>query len=255
MNRIKKLSENCSSNWMIEDVGWAQRFIVPTLRPQSSSRSHDFQTASYTHEIHLPASDLRWRSIFLLTCHYIICTKGLQIIDILARSHGAMKKDVIYSMRISRQVREALKTAARRERRTVASLVDKVISEYLEKEGFVLLETDQRERRKFPRKQLTLPVLTTLKTESEEKTFPSILMDMSLGGVRFAYPKGSSITLSNIGELPKFILALQSSGGKQVLHLACETRRIAESGNQIHVGATFSNLNKKELDVLSSHLV
>ncbi len=166
-----------------------------------------------------------------------------------------MKKDVIYSMRMSRRVREALKKAARRERRTVASLLDKVISDYLEREGFLPHNSTPEERRRFPRKQVTLPAITFLRTESEVKTFSSMVLDMSLGGVLFSYPKGSDIRLDSLGQLPRFVLAVQLPNGGHVLHLDCDTRRIAEVGDEIQVGATFSNLKDEELERLGSYLM
>ncbi|MEJ2170785.1 MAG: Arc family DNA-binding protein [Desulfobacterales bacterium] len=65
-----------------------------------------------------------------------------------------MKKDAVYSMRMSSRVREALKKAARKERRTVASLLDKIIIEYLSQEGHINLDA---ERRNFSRTRITLP--------------------------------------------------------------------------------------------------
>ena len=68
-----------------------------------------------------------------------------------------MKKDVIYSMRMNRQVRDALKKVAHKKHRTVASLLDKIISDYLEKEGYIDLHGIREERRRHARKKITLP--------------------------------------------------------------------------------------------------
>ncbi|MBW1821727.1 MAG: hypothetical protein JRI92_08165, partial [Deltaproteobacteria bacterium] len=74
-----------------------------------------------------------------------------------------MKKDVVYSIRMSVLVRESLKRAAREDRRTVASLLDKIILDYLENERNLQLsetETDRRgfqDRRRFKRKKIALP--------------------------------------------------------------------------------------------------
>ncbi len=48
-----------------------------------------------------------------------------------------MKKDIVYSIRMNILVRDALKRAAIKERRTVASLLDKIILDYLEGERYL----------------------------------------------------------------------------------------------------------------------
>jgi predicted DNA-binding protein len=60
-----------------------------------------------------------------------------------------MKKDVVYSIRMSVLVRESLKRAAREERRTVASLLDKIILDYLENERNLQLSETETDRRGF----------------------------------------------------------------------------------------------------------
>ena len=52
-------------------------------------------------------------------------------------------------MRMNRDVRDVLKTIARKKRRTMSSLLDKIIVEYLEKEGFIDGEGAKLERRRL----------------------------------------------------------------------------------------------------------
>lgn len=54
-----------------------------------------------------------------------------------------MSKDSTYTLRIDSRVKEALKAAARRDRRTVSSLLEKLIYDYLAKEGFELPENGE----------------------------------------------------------------------------------------------------------------
>ncbi|KKL57281.1 hypothetical protein LCGC14_2236960, partial [marine sediment metagenome] len=67
-----------------------------------------------------------------------------------------MEKDVAFSMRMNRRIRAALKAAAKKDRRTTSSLVDKVLTDYLIKEGFIKEPEIEIEQRKFPRKKITL---------------------------------------------------------------------------------------------------
>ena len=67
-----------------------------------------------------------------------------------------MKKDTIYSLRMSRMIREALKKAAEVECRTMASLLDKIITDYLKKEGLLTIHELSAERRRFSRESIPL---------------------------------------------------------------------------------------------------
>jgi len=91
-----------------------------------------------------------------------------------------MKKDVVYSIRMSILVRESLKRAAQQERRTVASLLDKIILDYLEDERYFQLsetESDRRgfqDRRGFKRKKIALPATLTIKVGGKTEIFACV---------------------------------------------------------------------------------
>ncbi len=165
-----------------------------------------------------------------------------------------MKKDVVYSMRMNSRVREALRKAATRERRTVASLLDKIVTDYLAKEGFLAGPEFGAERRRFPRKKITLPAKTHLETKTEE-TFPGVVLDISMGGVLVTYPKGSEIRFSSMGQLPNFELCFTLPSEKEELCFDCEARHMRDTGDEIQVGATFSNPKGNYLQKLNSYLM
>ena len=163
-----------------------------------------------------------------------------------------MKKDAVYSMRLSSRVREALKTAAKKERRTVASLLDKIIIDYLSQEGHVNLDA---ERRKSSRTRITLPASSIVREGAQKKAFPSVVLDLSLGGVLLTYPKGSDIPFSSIGKLPRFELCLEDPHSHEQLSIDCDTRHMRDTGNEIQVGASFSNPAGHELEKLAAGFI
>ena len=165
-----------------------------------------------------------------------------------------MKKDVIYSMRMNKRVREALRKAADRECRTVASLLDKIIIDYLTKEGFSLRENFTEERRKYPRKEITLSALTHLKNGTRLDPLPGVILDISMGGVLVTYPKGSEFKITSVGQLPNFELSLQLPNLSETIRLDCDARRITDDGNQIQIGATFRDLSENTAEKLRTCL-
>ena len=163
-----------------------------------------------------------------------------------------MKKDAVYSMRMSSRVREALKKAAWKERRTVASLLDKIIIDYLSREGHVNMDAERRDSR---RTRITLPARSIVGEGAQKKTFPGVVLDLSQGGVLMTYPKGSEIPFSSVGKLPRFELCIEDPHSHEQLNISCDTRHMRDTGNEIQVGASFIDPGEHELEKLSAYFV
>jgi len=56
-----------------------------------------------------------------------------------------MAKDTTYTLRINSKLKEALAVAAKKDRRTISSLLEKITVDYLEKVG---IEWEEEERKK-----------------------------------------------------------------------------------------------------------
>ncbi len=172
-----------------------------------------------------------------------------------------MKKDVVYSIRMSILVRESLKRAAVQERRTVASLLDKIILDYLEDERYLQLseiETDRRgflDRRGFKRKKIALPATLTIKIEGKTETFACVIIDIAMGGVLVSFPKSSKIKLSTAEDLPHFTLSFHLPQIEDKLHFQCETLRIIEKDREIQIGGVIREPDDKTLKQLKFYLI
>jgi hypothetical protein len=166
-----------------------------------------------------------------------------------------MKKDVVYTMRLSRGVRDSLKLAAQKERRTVASLLDKIISDYLETAGFLKDSTTGEEKRKFVRKKVPLPAKTLLQQGSEVVAFASVILDISPGGVLVTHPKGAQMRFSTIGELPRFEVIFAPPRAGREICLQCDGRHIRDTGSEIQIGAAFADPAEDDLAALKKYLV
>ncbi len=166
-----------------------------------------------------------------------------------------MKKDIVYTIRMNSEVREALKKAAQKDRRSVASLLDKIIIDHLEKEGFQIGSGCPEERRKHERLKITLPGMASLGGNSHTGSFPGVILDLSLSGVLVTYPKGSEIKVASLGELPSFQLSFQLPKAEEPLSFLCEARRMSDLGNEIHVGATFKEAEGNSYQRLQDYLM
>ena len=157
-------------------------------------------------------------------------------------------------MRMSTRTREVLKLAAHKERRTVASLLDKIVTDYLAEAGLLSGSELGAERRESNRKKVTLPAKTFLKTGDSQESVTGVLLDISMGGALLTYPKGSDIKFSSIGGLPQFDLCLEGSGLGIPLRLECESRHMRDTGNDIQIGASFNNLKADDVAALSRYI-
>lgn len=166
-----------------------------------------------------------------------------------------MEKDTVYSMRMSSRMREALKRAAKKESRTMASLLDKIIGDYLRKEGFLLRPELGEERRHSPRKKITLPARTFLETGSNEQAFQGVILDISKGGMLLTYAKGTDIQFISRGALPSLKVCFNVPRNRKELCFDCTARHMRDAGDEIHVGASFDNPTEKDLERLSPYVM
>ena len=166
-----------------------------------------------------------------------------------------MKKDVVYSIRMSVLVRESLKRAARKDRRTVASLLDKIILDYLEDERYLQLSETGTDRREFKRKKITLPATLTIKIGGKTETFACVILDIAMGGVLVSFPRNSKINLSTTGDLPHFKLSFNLPQIADKLHFQCDTRRIIEKNKEIQISAVIREADDETLKRLKFYLI
>jgi predicted DNA-binding protein len=164
------------------------------------------------------------------------------------------KKRIVYSMRMSPEIKEMLELAARRERRTVASLLDKIIVDYLKKEGYLALPDYKRDRRRSNRKRTNLPAISIQKTEETEESFPCLIIDLSPEGVLLSFPKGSGFKVNSIGDLPRFKISFPIPDVKETVFLDCAMRHIRDTGNEIHVGCSFEPGNFQKQEILQKYI-
>lgn len=164
-----------------------------------------------------------------------------------------MKKEVIYSLRMSRELRDALKKAAREESRTVASLLDKIIREYLAQKGFYSRMDGSKDQRWFTRKDIFKPATIFVDEESEPKQAEIVVLNISLGGVLIGYPKNSDFSFFS-GQAPRFELCMDLPDKEQSLCFSCEASRMTDSGYGVQVAANFIDADPNDLHRLRAYL-
>jgi hypothetical protein len=164
-----------------------------------------------------------------------------------------MRKEVIYSLRMSRELRDALKKAAKDESRTVASLLDKIIKDYLSQKGLLSQLDGVKDQRWFTRKEIYKPATIFVETRSKQKKVEIVVLNISLGGVLIGYPKKTDVSFS-ADQIPRFELCMDLPEEKQSLCFSCEASRMTDSGYGVQVAANFIDADPKDLTLLRSYL-
>jgi PilZ domain/Arc-like DNA binding domain len=165
-----------------------------------------------------------------------------------------MKKPVMFCMRMSQTMRDSLGDAAERDHRSVTSLLQKIIADYLEEKGFAVEHYAPDERRRFPRRKVTLPATTHLRAGRRVESVPGLVRDISLGGVLLSYPKGPRRKVPSVGGVPDFELGLQLPSTQEHIYFSCHARRMFDVGNEIQVGAAIGDADQENMQKLKSYL-
>ena len=166
----------------------------------------------------------------------------------------AMKKDIVYSVRMASLVRDTLQRAARKERRTVASLLDKIILNYLEEQRYLLPHETGSDRRAHQRNKITLPAMTIMENGDNNYSYPCVITDIAMGGVNVTYPKGSRIKEALLKGKDQFKLLFNLPQNGEEIVFECDARRYVEVDKEIHIGAMINNPNPNDLNTLKSYL-
>jgi len=80
-------------------------------------------------------------------------------------------------------------------------------------------------------------------------------LDISRGGVLVTYAKGSEIKFTSKGELPHFRVCFQAPQSRKELCFDCVARHMRDTGDEIQVGANFSDPNEKSVQRLAPYLM
>ena len=160
-----------------------------------------------------------------------------------------MTKERIFSLRLTVAMRNALGVAAKRERRSIGSLVEKVVADYLTREGIPWEEASScHNRRRHPRIDVFLPARLRIEEtpETAEET-EALIENMSLGGFYVTYTNGhrppwklqSSIRL--IARIP---------GTPDPLDFLCRAVRVIHDREMVGIGLQHCGIPEETLALI-----
>lgn len=160
-----------------------------------------------------------------------------------------MKKDSIICFRVSKELHKSLAQIARADRRSLSSMIEMILSNYLtDKKTFTGLEM-----RRYPRKPVDIP--TVIRWQEFEQSGKGSIADISLGGVRILIPKdfAQNVTIDSKGS--KFNIIFDLPQEHDPVKITCESTRVVDDADNIVVGASFVDAEFKSYKLLQTYLM
>ena len=110
------------------------------------------------------------------------------------------------------------------------------------KDGTSITSTGQ-DRRRSERRQVALPALIGA-AHSDPRDFETgTVVDISLGGINFSIPKGTTIELRTDGDANEISVLFTLPNNHWRTNVICRPQRVFESAHKVQIGATVLNLS------------
>ncbi|PKN38515.1 MAG: hypothetical protein CVU62_06680 [Deltaproteobacteria bacterium HGW-Deltaproteobacteria-2] len=161
-----------------------------------------------------------------------------------------MKKESLICFRASKALHKALARVAKEDRRSLSSTIENVLNSYLkERKAFPSVE---KEKRHYPRKDLF--VSAVINQPELEKMGIVTITNISLGGVRILIPKDFKQHIRIDEQNSRFEVVFNLPVENKPIKLTCESNRVFDEEDGIHVGAAFVDADFKSYKTLQTYL-
>lgn len=165
-----------------------------------------------------------------------------------------MKKDAIICLRINSRIRDVLKEKAEQESRSLSSLLEIIINEFIDRDNPSLVS--RVERRRFNRKSVSFPGIVQSGAKNNgglNKTV--VIQDISLNGVRIAFPDEDDYQVLKEGKVDEFDIFFRLPNEQRPVSFKCKTRRLDDTEGDVRIGAFFSDADFDSYQALQNFLV
>lgn len=144
-----------------------------------------------------------------------------------------MKKDVTICFRTNEELKHTLEKIAEVERRSLSSIIENILHSQVKDK--VELKGTKKERRRYSRKEVSLPAFI-YKHEAKESTLQTgMVMNISLGGLRISVPQDYEGATEG-----EFDTIFSIPNEKTPVKMRCAVKRVIEDGDSIkELGADF----------------
>ena len=162
-----------------------------------------------------------------------------------------MNKDSLICFRTSKDLHESLARVAKEDRRSLSSTIEMALTNYLkERKAFQGVE---KEKRQYPRKTLSVPAV--INQQELGQMGIGAITDISLGGVKVLIPKDFKHQILIDSQGSRFEIVFNLPTENKPIRLSCESNRVVDAEDSIHVGASFVDADFKSYKALQTYLM
>jgi hypothetical protein len=175
------------------------------------------------------------------------------VIDLGGRKSNHMKKDITICFRTNSDIRNSLEKIAEEERQSLSSVIETILFNNLRERK--ALQSIEQERRKFTRKKVALPAFVGESSTDARGYQTGTIMDISLGGIRVAVPKGTVLEFQHDTDEEEFHVIFTLPGQKRPISMKCKPCCVQDADEDRHVGASFVDSDFKSYRSLQQYLI
>ena len=162
-----------------------------------------------------------------------------------------MKKDSCICFRVSNDLHKSLARVAKEDHRSLSSTIEMALNNYLKQR--IAFHGSEKEKRQYPREALSISAVIN-QPESGQMGIGTIA-EISLGGVKILIPKGfEQQTLIN-SQNSRFEIVFNLPAENKLIRLSCESNRVVDAEDGIHIGAFFVDADFKSYKALQTYLI
>lgn len=165
----------------------------------------------------------------------------------------SMSKNITICFRTSEDLRNELEIIAKEERRSVSSIIETILHKFIEDRT-----EDKRvkaEKRRYPRKTLTVPALVRELGSDDQTAQAGIVLDISLGGLQISIPNDYQYDIREDRETSRISIVFTLPDSKRPLTMQCIPKRVHPADSQTIVGLSFIDTDFASQQTLQNYLV
>lgn len=159
------------------------------------------------------------------------------------------------SFRIERNVKQELQTIAKKQGRSLSSLITQVLESFLRTHEIDSPSLTHEDRRLYPRKKIVLPARWRFLKKKRWVEHDVLIKDISAGGAYTEYINGQICHLFELDQVPSVELAVRLPGSQKPLALSCEPVRFHITRESLCVGMRYKGtIDDKNVTALKNFL-
>jgi hypothetical protein len=150
-----------------------------------------------------------------------------------------MEKDITICFQTSSEIHRALEKIAEEEKQSVCSVVESIIHHHLKNDES--LKSIFKDRRFLRRKMVSIPAYIGDPRWQRREFEAGTIQDISFGGIRLSVPKGTKMEIKNDSNTTGFKVIFTLPHLLWPININYRTKRVVESAEEVHIGATLEN--------------